>query len=138
MENFLAEGTEHPTVWRRDDESFFPCDTDIADCYLYAPAWYFERHGHDYAAAFYWCLGADGYVSSCVRGVGAQAMKDNVGDPESVAVICAMITSELRADCIAGMTGILAFHHASVAPAEAWCENREGDNRVACKAELKG
>ncbi len=141
MENFVAEEALHATDWRRDDDSFYPCDADvadgIADCYLYAPVWYLERHGHDYAAAFDWCLGADGYVSSCVRGVGAQAMKDNVDDPESVVAICATIAGELRADCVAGMTGTLAFHHASIAPAEAWCENREGDDRVACEAELR-
>lgn len=141
MENAISESDEHVTVWRRDDDSFFPCDGEDAsvagDCYLYAPVWYLERHDRDYAAAFDWCLGADGYVSSCVRGVGAQAMKDGIADPEAAARICASITSELREDCIAGMTGIVVFHNASVWPAEDWCANRDAIDRPACQAQIR-
>lgn len=141
MENFVAEEELHATGWRRDDDSFYPCDANVADgtadCYLYAPVWYLERHGHDYAAAFEWCAGAGGFVSSCARGVGAQAMKDNVADPESAAAICETAEDDLREDCVAGMAGILAFHHAALAPAEEWCERREGNDRVACEAEIR-
>lgn len=141
MENFVAEEEVHATEWRRDDDSFYPCDANVADgtadCYLYAPVWYLERHDDDYGAAFEWCVGADAYASTCVRGIGAQAMKDNVADPEAAAAICTNATRDLREDCIAGMTGILAFHNAAIAPAEAWCAKREGNDRVACEAEIR-
>lgn len=142
MENFVADDDTHATRWRRDDESFYPCDSKglvdgIGACYVYVPVWWLDRHDHDYAAAFDWCLGADGWASTCVRGVGAQAMKDGIADPEAAARMCASIPDGRRGDCVAGMTGIVAFHNASVKPAEAWCANRDAVDQPACEAELR-
>ncbi len=143
MENFIAEGDTHATSWRRDDNSFYPCDSialeglrEKESCHLYAPVWYLERHDHDYAAAFDWCAGAEEYASSCVRGVGSQAMKDGIADPEAAAGICVLANDQSRADCIAGMTGIVAFHNASIAPAEAWCARRNAVDRIACETAI--
>lgn len=142
MENFVADDDVHATAWRRDDESFYPCDSKglvdgIGACYVYVPIWWLDRHEHDYAAAFDWCLDANGWAPTCVRGVGAQAMKDGIADPEAAALVCASISTGLREECVAGMTGIVAFHNASVEPAEAWCANRDAVDRPACETELK-
>lgn len=83
-----------------------------ADCYTYAPTAYLERNINRYDAAVDWCNKAEpDFVATCVSGVGAQAMKDNIAAPLFAADLCRRVPSEYSNACVFGSVGIFINHH---------------------------
>jgi hypothetical protein len=63
MENFNTEQKAHVSKYLKESDPFYPCakqaERHKADCYLYAPTYYLDLGGDDYAAALEWCEGAE-------------------------------------------------------------------------------
>ncbi len=140
MENFNAEEEYHPTEWRKNDASFFPCEEGLIgrnDCYLYAPIWYLDQQGHDYGQAMDWCRGAGDGERMCVQGVGSQAMKDRSDRSDEIISVCDSSPDGFRDACIRGMTGMLVFHNASTDEATEWCSERSDTDQEVCQSTIK-
>ena len=137
MENFNADQKLHLSDYLKERDPFYPCAEQAhrhkADCYLYAPTYFLSLERGGYAAALEWCKGAEaGFESWCAYGVGTQAMKENLNDPELVESVCMNGDPEQTAPCIEGMAGLYINHHGSLEPARDLCARLEKSNRPAC------
>ena len=137
MENFNTDQKLHLSEFLKESDPFYPCaeqaERHKANCYLYAPTYYLSLEGNDYAGALNWCSGAEeGYVSACIYGVGAQAMKENLNDPKLVEAICAGGEPEQTAMCVRGMVDLYVNHYGSLEPARGLCARLEVSNRASC------
>jgi plastocyanin len=142
MENFNADQKLHLSDYLKESDPFYPCaeqaERHKAICYLYAPTYYLSLNEGDYAAALEWCNGAEaGFEASCAYGVGTQAMKENLNDPELVESACMEGEPEQTAPCVEGMTGLYVNHHGSLGPAKDLCARLEAPNRRACHAAVQ-
>jgi hypothetical protein len=137
MENFNSDQKLHLSRFLKESDPFYPCPKQAerykADCYVYAPTYYLSLHGDDYDAALEWCRGAEaGFESTCARGVGSQAMKENLNDPHLVESVCMGGEPEQTAPCIEGMTSLYINHRGSLEPAKELCTRLEKSNRPVC------
>lgn len=137
MENFNADQKLHLSDYLKESDPFYPCmeqaERHKATCYLYAPTYYLSLNENDFAAALEWCNGAEaGFEASCAYGVGMQAMKTNLNDPELVESVCTKGKPGQRAPCITGMAELYINHHGSLEPAKDLCAGLEKPNRRAC------
>jgi plastocyanin len=142
MENFSADQKLHLSDYLKESDPFYPCAEQIErhkrNCYTYAPTYYLSLNKNDYVGALEWCKGAEAsFVSTCAFGVGAQTMKENVNDPESVESICMNADAELVASCIKGMVDLYANHQGAVKPVEQLCADLQASNRPTCYDTLK-
>jgi hypothetical protein len=142
MENFNADQKLHLSRFLKEGDPFYPCaeqaDRYKADCYLYAPSYFLSLNRDDYDAALEWCKGAEaGFEPWCAYGVGTQAMKENLNDPELVESVCMHGDPEQTAPCIEGMAGLYINHHGSLEPARELCTRLETSNRPACYDAVK-
>ena len=137
MENFNTDQKLHPSAFLKADNLFYPCAEQTSqhknDCYLYAPTYYLSLHKNDYTDALKWCEGAESpYVTTCVQGVGSQAIKENINNPKFIEKVCMSNTKTQIDACIVGMIGLFINHYGSLEPAEELCEQLEKSNRRAC------
>lgn len=137
MENFNTDEKLHPSVFLKEDDSFYPCGeqkgSQKAHCYLYAPTHYLGIHKNDYIGALRWCNGAEMFYGGiCTEGVGTQVMKENINDVKFVERICMSAPAFKIGSCISGMTGLYLNHHGSLLPAQKMCEELEAQNRQFC------
>jgi hypothetical protein len=137
MENFNSDQKLHVSKYLKESDPFYPCAEQAnrhkGKCYLYAPTYFLSLHKDDYTGALEWCNGAeDPFKPACVRGVGAQTMKENIKSPKMVESICMSGGPEQVASCIEGMIGLYINHNGSLEPARALCEQLEVSNRQTC------
>jgi hypothetical protein len=131
----------HSTLSEQKDaknDALFICARQEArhkrSCYVYAPTYFLGLHEDDYAGALRWCEQAESaYTLSCVRGVGSQAIKENVNDPKFVEQICMNGNASQISACIDGMIGLYIKHSGSLEPARVLCARLEQSNRLACE-----
>ena len=137
MENFNTDQKLHPSEFLKENDLFYPCREQATrhkdNCYLYAPTYYLSFHRDDYVGALRWCEGAEGpYESACVRGVGSQAIKENINNPKFVETICMNnIKTQIEA-CIYGMVDVYINHYGSLQPATIMCAELESLNKEIC------
>jgi plastocyanin len=137
MENFNTDQKLHLSEFLKESDPFYPCaeqaERHKANCYLYAPTYYLSLEGNGYADALDWCTGAEtGHKLACAYGVGAQATKENLNDPELIESTCADGEPEQTAPCIAGMVDLYVNHYGSLQPARELCARLETSNRGTC------
>ncbi len=142
MENFNTDQKSHASKFLIESDPFYPCGEQPEhykdDCYVYAPTYYLSLHKNDYAGALHWCRGAESpYVSSCIQGVGSQAMKENINTPKLVERICMGSTKAQVPSCIMGMVGLFINHQGSIAPAQKLCTELTASNQKACERSIK-
>jgi len=137
MEYFNPERLPATAALADASELFAPCDErkrrHRPDCYLYLPVVYLQRRERDYAGALRWCETAKrAYRSTCAKGVGGQAVKENINDPKAIERVCMGASAPRVKDCIGGMVGLFMNHHGGLAPARALCAELEPANRRNC------
>ncbi len=138
MENFNTDQKLHPSKFLKKSDPFYPCQEQASrhkdDCYLYAPTYYLSLHKNDYVGALKWCEGAElpSYQLICARGVGSQAIKENINTSKLVEEICMSHKSAQVGSCINGMVGLFINHYGSLEPARKLCEQLEPSNRQTC------
>ena len=136
MENFAADQKTHVSQYLKEDDLFYPCqeqtDQFKPECYMYAPTHYLSMHPNDYSGALEWCEYAEErYVTTCIGGVGSQAMKENMHNPSFVESICVQ-GGGYENSCIQGMVGLFVNHHGSLDPARQLCEEMDRNNKGTC------
>ncbi len=137
MENFNSEQDLHKSKFLDPENPFYPCELQApehkGDCYLYAPTYYLSLHTNDYSGALSWCQDAELlYRSSCARGVGTQAMKENINNPELVESVCLGGSKGQVDPCIMGMVDLYTNHHGSPEASKKLCLELSKANREAC------
>lgn len=142
MENFNTDQKLHPSRFLKSDDLFYPCAEQTTRykvyCYLYAPMQYLSVHKNDYRGALAWCDGA-GFLhrSTCIKGVGAQAIKKHINNPKFVEATCMTAESTDAALCIDGMIDIYIRHYGSLEAIKTLCEQLESSNKPACYVSLQ-
>ena len=142
MENFNTDQKLHHSKFLKENDLFYPCQEQSLGykgiCYLYAPTYYLSLHKNDYSGALDWCNSAEFfYRSTCVQGVGSQAIKENINNPKFVEEICMSGDSSQVVSCISGMVGLYTNHHGSLEPSRKLCEQLEVSNRQTCYASIQ-
>lgn len=142
MENFNTDQKLHPSAFLKESDPFYPCRTQAAEhqshCYLYAPTYYLSLHPGDYSGALAWCQEAFGSDAiACTRGVGSQAMKENINSPIAVEASCMEGELYQREPCIQGMVGLYINHYGALEPAHTLCGTMgDSDNKTSCEAAI--
>jgi hypothetical protein len=142
MENFNTDQKIHPSKYLRADDPFYPCndqkDDYKSDCYLNAPTYYLHLHKGSYGDALVWCGSADSrYISTCVEGVGSQAIKENINSPRIVERICMVEASQIRQWCIYGMVSLYINNFGSLDLARSLCNNLDWTDKQSCENVVK-
>ena len=107
-------------------------------CYFYAPTAFLEQQPGRYSEAFKWCAQAGvKYMDTCISGSGAQAMKDNITNPEFAAAICKLAKSGYRPACARGAIDLFINHHASSAAALPLCDREFAAYKSICRQAVK-
>jgi len=142
MENFNTDQKIHPSEFLSEEDLFYPC-TEVArrhkkHCYAYAPTHYLSKNPNDYSGALSWCRKAEsGFRLTCVYGVGAQAMKENINDQELVESLCMQGERKQIAPCVKGMVQQYIFHYGALEPAEQLCGTLNESNTKSCIRTVK-
>ena len=143
METYDSETRFHASDYLKEDDPFFACrgldPVNEGVCAFYAPRYFLKVHPGDYDAAIAWCMDdvPDGPRDACVKGVGDNAMKRNIGKagfPESV---CMKVPAEKRRYCIEGMVSYLIVHEAKSSAGEALCPTLREENRAPCEKAVR-
>lgn len=107
------------------------------DCYTYAPTAYLSLHPNDYRGAFTQCEAVETtYRSTCIYGVGGQAMKENVLDPSIARDTCAIAPVDTRKMCAQGAIGILINHHGDTEPVKPLCSSVFSNYKTTCEQKI--
>ncbi len=138
MENFNTDQKLHHSKYLKANDPAYPCKEqsayDKADCYLYAPTYYLSLHKNDYLGALKWCNTVEqGFALICIRGVGSQAIKENIQDPFAVESICMSGDSQETYACISGMVGLYINHFGQIDEADELCDKLKPSNKPACE-----
>lgn len=137
MENFNTDQKLHPSKFLKESDPFYPCQEQVLrdkdDCYLNAPTYYLSLHKNDYVSALKWCESANHpFESTCARGVGSQAIKENINTPKLVEEICMSNKLTQVDSCIGGMISLYINHYGSLELARKLCKQLEPLNRQTC------
>jgi hypothetical protein len=137
MENFSADQKLHLSEYLNESDPLYPCPEQEKrhqeNCYLYAPTFFLSLNQEDYTGALELCNGAEEpFRRVCARGVGAQAMKENINDPKLVETACESGNPEQVEPCIDGLASLYTSHHGSPEPTRELCGQLEDSNRQAC------
>ena len=137
MENFNSDLAMHPTQYVKASDPFYPCpeepDADKTACYDYAPTYYLTLHPQQYQQALAWCTNAESaHQADCIEGVGGQAMKDHILEPQLVESVCASGASWETTACIAGMADLLVNHYASPDKSQTVCDTLQTAHKKIC------
>lgn len=108
-----------------------------ATCYNYAPTAYLTIYSGQYASAFKWCKTAEtAYVSTCVGGIGSQAMKEHITHADTVKQICSVAGDMYSGDCIGGAAEFEVYFYGSATQASQLCRNQFKQYTSACTANV--
>jgi len=139
METYDSETRFHASEYLKEDDPFFACrgldPVNEGVCAFYAVRYYLRLHPRDYESALAWCATdvPEGPRDACIKGVGDTAMKQNIGDPLGVEILCTKAPAGKRHYCIEGMVSYAIVHEAKSSAGEAICSRLQEGNRAACE-----
>lgn len=139
MEVFDSETRFHPSRYLKEDDPLFPCrgfdPVNEGTCTFYAVRYFLRLHPRAYGPALRWCASdaSPTMVSTCIKGVGSAAMKQNVGDVPYVESICEIVPVDKRRYCIEGLVSYAIVHAAKSSAGAAVCPVLNEENRMACE-----
>lgn len=127
MEVFNQEMLANENLYVDPENPFATCNssqTAKAECYVNLPPYLSQTNGMYFREMFNECEQADaGYVSICVLGVGAEAIKRNMDSPQLVVSLCEQAGSERRRGlCLRGMVSMYMNQTGSYEKGESLCE----------------
>ncbi len=139
MEIFSIDGVKHRSPQLNPSNPMATCVSakeDVLICAFYAPTQYLVQHPGDFIGALQYCEGVSlRFRSSCVSGVGMQAMKEHLDDPEFATRVCDATSLLMRASCRQGAATLLLFHFGdAMEAAQATC--RKVSWQKACESEV--
>ncbi len=137
MENFNADPKLHPTIYRRPNDPFYPCQTQKdgykGDCYENAALYFLSIHNNDYALGLSWCnSAAEGYAEYCYQSIGNQATRRNMGNIPYVESVCEKGDTTQQHGCITGAVAYYIGHFGSIKKAGNICGQFSARNTSVC------
>lgn len=142
MENFNADQKLHVSRYLKSSDPLYPCgeqsEENKVHCYFYAPTYYLSINTNKYEQALNWCNTAEkAHRETCVRGVGSQAMKENINNPKLVEAACQSSASGFQSACIHGMITLYINHYGAIGPAQTMCSTLARSSRNICAQVIK-
>ncbi len=142
MENFNTDQKLHPSDYLKADDPSYPCAEQASAqkpfCYYYAPQYYLSLYPDQYSQALNWCQSLDnaGKVS-CVRGVGARLVKQNINRIEFVENECVNGSGEYLRSCIDGVVGFYMNNFDSYDSGVELCKKLSDRTRETCNTSVE-
>lgn len=138
MEVFNLEVLAKENDYINPGNPFLTCSSrDIAkgDCYVYIPTYLSQTKAMEFKDILIECDRAEpGYKSSCIGGVGSEAMKRNMNDPELVFALCKQMASSTdQNSCVRGVVGMYMNQTGSYSSGQTLCEIAPQEFRTTCK-----
>ncbi len=137
MEVFNLEILAKEDAFVDPDNPFATCkarDIAKADCYIYVPTYLSQRKNMDFRDIFDECEKSEfGYRSSCIYGVGLEAIKRNMNDVDSVFALCKQAGSFIHQEmCAKGVASMYMNQMGSRSSGKVLCEQSPREFRDAC------
>lgn len=138
MENFSTHHKEQLSKFLDQDHPIFPClnleQEDKYLCYYYVPSYYLSLHPQDYKGMFEMCKESEkGFEDWCDRGIGVEAVKDNIRYPKKVEEICMTGNEFQKNQCLTGMIRIYMDFFREKGQEKVDCNILESSNRKLCE-----
>ncbi len=127
MENYLADGKEHKSLWQPTADLLFPCsatdNTFAESCYFVQGMFAMKQFGAHTEKSFDFCstLAEENIRFQCVAGVG-KAIADTAGfDKEITRTACSTAPKEFQEGCFYGALQEIVGVDADISAGEAVC-----------------
>ncbi len=142
MEVFNLEILAKEVAAVNPDDPFFTCSsrtTDKSDCYLYVPTYLSQTLGQSYEEIFVSCHTVESdFVSLCVSGVGAEAVKRNINNLKEVFAICQQAPSESdQISCVQGLVRTYLSQTGSYISGQSLCGQAPPEYLSLCANEVQ-
>lgn len=140
MQHFVV--TDHDgTVPKTNPTSLHDCAVQPVNyksaCYNYAPSAYLTVYNGQYQGAIKWCHTAEkSYVPDCIGGVGSQAMKENITNPNKVMDVCSEAGKAYTDVCTNGAVGMDVYFLGSSKQATKLCQNQFKAYQSVCEGTI--
>lgn len=104
-------------------------------CYLLVPTYLSQTLGMDFTSMFKECEKATPhYMSSCIHGIGSEAIKRNMNDSNSVFALCRKAGSSRHQEmCVVGVVSMYMQQEGSYSAGTRLCENAPQYYRDTCE-----
>ena len=137
MEVFNLEPLAKEKDFIDSKNPFLTCSTRNiakADCYAYIPTYLSQTEKKDFSDIFKECDKAEfGYKSSCIGGVGAEAIKRNMNNTGAVFTLCGQAGSFINQElCVEGVVSMYMNQEGSSTSGEKLCENAPSNYKDMC------
>lgn len=142
MEVFNAEILAKETQFVDHNQPFKTCaDRNIlpSTCYLYAPTYFSQTLNMDFAQIMQECNQIDPkHIEICKYGVGTEAIKRNMNNPEVVFELCKTAGSKSHQEaCARGVVSMYTNQKPDLAEGSKLCETAPSEFQSACREGLK-
>jgi len=142
MEVFNLEVLAKESNYIDPKNPFLTCstrNTAKGDCYLYVPTYLSQTKGMDFSDIFDECGKAEfGYKSTCIHGVGSEAIKRNMDDSETVFALCKQAGSFINQEtCVVGVAGMYMNQTGSYTSGKNLCEQAPSEYQGVCNEAVK-
>jgi hypothetical protein len=112
MEVFNAEVLAKEKEFVNKEDPFSTCANrtmDRDDCYLYLPTYLSQTLGEDFVDIFEECNKVpSSFTNTCIRGIGAEAVKRNMSDVEGVFKLCSQ--AQTYTDTLTCELGVVSMY----------------------------
>ncbi len=137
MEVFNLEVLAKENEYIDPKNPFHTCatrSTAKGDCYLYIPTYLSQTKDMAFPDIFTECDKAEvGYRSSCIHGIGSEAIKRNMNDPDLVFDLCKQAGAFINQEtCVSGVAGMYMNQTGSYDAGQKLCEQAPQEFRGVC------
>lgn len=142
MENYLADGKEHPAIWQPKDDLLFPCTvTDKLyeeSCFFVQGMFAMKQHKADTERSVNFCSSLPGkdVQFQCVAGVGKVIADIAVFSKEITRTACSNMQEEFQEGCFFGALQEIVGVDADMGAGEAVCTTLLGAELALCENAL--
>lgn len=142
MENYLADGVEHKTIWQPKEDLQFPCSvsdkTYAEPCYFVQGMFAMKKFEADASRSFEFCATfAEEHIQfECIAGVGKMIADITVFDHKATRDACSNVRAEFQEACFFGALQEIVGIDASMSAGETVCSQLAGAELPVCRNAL--
>lgn len=143
MEVFNTEVLAKEAEFIDPDNPFLTCQNQKiakSECYVYVPAYFSQVQNMSFSEILRTCLATEPtYVDNCVFGVGTEAIKRNMHDPQKVFDICLQASTPAhKQNCIHGMVVMYMNQEGNPDTVHEMCQQAPKEYQKFCKRTAEG
>lgn len=143
MEVFNLEALAKEKDFIDSKNPFFTCsdrDTAKIDCYLYIPTYLHQTLDTEFTQILKECSKAEsGFENVCISGVGSEAIKRNMNNPEDVFELCMKAGSKIKEEsCVSGLVSMYMNQKGSYSSGVELCKITPNNYRQICEQTVTG